>query len=65
MRRRSAHWEGLGDAGVDVLLGVMSHPNLAEGITDDDAKIVALLGGTYKYQPGIGGFFAAREPGCI
>ena len=41
----------LGDAGVDVLLGVMSHPNLAEGITDDDAKIVALLGGTYTYRP--------------
>ena len=43
--------ERLGDAGVDVLLDVMSHPNLAEGITDDDAKIVALLGGTYSYRP--------------
>ena len=43
--------ERLGNAGVDVLLDVMSHPNLAGGITDDDAKIVALLGGTYSYSP--------------
>ncbi len=32
-------------------LEVMSHPTLNDGITDEEAKIVALLGGTYSYRP--------------
>ena len=32
-------------------LKIMSHPKLSDGITDEEAKIVALLGGTYTYRP--------------
>ena len=32
-------------------LEIMNHPRLKDGITDDEAKIVALLGGTYSYRP--------------
>ena len=34
-----------------VFLEIMNHPRLKDGITDDEAKIVALLGGTYSYRP--------------
>ena len=34
-----------------VFLEIMSHPRLKDGITDDEAKVVALLGGTYSYRP--------------
>ncbi len=37
--------------GPDVLLKIMSHPSFKDGITDEKAKTVALLGGTYKYRP--------------
>ena len=50
--------ERLGDKGSDVLLQIISHPTLSDGITDEEAKIVALLGGTYTYRSGVGGFFA-------
>ena len=43
--------ERLGDKGSDVLLQIISHPTLSDGITDEEAKIVALLGGTYTYSP--------------
>jgi hypothetical protein len=43
--------ERLGDKGSDVLLQIISHPTLSDGITDEEAKIVALLGGTYTYRP--------------
>ena len=42
--------ERLGDFGIDVLLDVMSHPMIDDGITDEEAKIVTLLGGTYSYR---------------
>ena len=29
----------------------MSHPTISDGITDEEAKIVVLLGGTYTYSP--------------
>ena len=32
-------------------LGIMSHPKISDGITDEEAKIVALLGGTHEYRP--------------
>ena len=32
-------------------LRIMSHPTLSDGITDEEAKIVVLLGGTYTYRP--------------
>lgn len=32
-------------------LGIMSHPKISDGITDEEAKIVVLLGGTYTYSP--------------
>ena len=32
-------------------LEIMNHPKLKDGITDEEAKIVALLGSTYKYRP--------------
>ena len=32
-------------------LDVLAHPQLEGGITDDKAKMVALLGGTYSYRP--------------
>ena len=32
-------------------LGIMSHPTISDGITDEEAKIVVLLGGTYTYRP--------------
>ena len=32
-------------------LDVMSHPRLSDSITDEEAKIVALLGGTYQFNP--------------
>ena len=32
-------------------LEVMAHPRLSDGITDDEAKIVAVLGGTYQNNP--------------
>ena len=32
-------------------LEIMNHPKLKDGITDDEAKIVALLGGAYAYRP--------------
>ena len=43
--------EKLGDRKVDTFLEVMSHPTIADGITDEEAKMVALLGGTYSYRP--------------
>ena len=43
--------EKLGDNGTDVLLKIMSHPKLGDGITDQEAKIVSLLGATYTYRP--------------
>ncbi len=35
----------------DNFLEIMSHPKLSDGITDEEAKIVALLAGTHKYRP--------------
>ena len=32
-------------------LGIMSHPTISDGISDEEAKIVVLLGGTYTYRP--------------
>ena len=32
-------------------LDIMSHPKLGDGITDEEARMVALLGGTYSYRP--------------
>ena len=32
-------------------LGIMSDPTISDGITDEEAKIVVLLGGTYTYRP--------------
>ena len=43
--------ERLGDNDTDALLEIMSHPTLNDGITDEEAKVVALLGGTYSYRP--------------
>ena len=43
--------ERLGDNGTDVLLKIMSHSTLSDGITDEEAKIVALLGGTHEKKP--------------
>ena len=37
------------DAGT--YLTVMAHPKIEDGITDEEAKMVALLGGTYSYRP--------------
>ena len=34
-------------------LEVIAHPRLSDGITDDEAKIVAVLGGTYQYNPSL------------
>ena len=35
-------------------LGIMSHPRLSDGITDEEAKIVLLLGATYQFgAPGL------------
>ena len=41
----------LGRSGDGDLLEIMSHPTLSDGITDEEAKIVVLLGGTYTYRP--------------
>ena len=35
----------------DNFLATMTHPTLSDGITDEEAKIVALVGGTYSYRP--------------
>ena len=35
----------------DAFLSVLAHPKLAGGITDEQAKIVSILGGTYTYRP--------------
>ena len=43
--------ERLEDKDPDALLEIMSRPKIKDGITDDEAKIVALLGGTYSYRP--------------
>ena len=43
--------ERLEDNDQDAFLEIMSHPNIEDGITDEEAKIVALLGSTYKYRP--------------
>ena len=43
--------ERISDKGSDVLLQIISHPTLSDGITDEEAKIVALLGGTHEYRP--------------
>ncbi len=32
-------------------LKIMSHPKISDGISDEEAKIVALLGGTHEYRP--------------
>ena len=32
-------------------LKVMAHPKIDDGITDEEAKMIALLGGTYSYRP--------------
>ena len=32
-------------------LEVMAHPKVVDGISDEEAKVVALLGGTYPYRP--------------
>ena len=32
-------------------LGIMSHPKISDGISDEEAKIVVLLYGTYTYSP--------------
>ena len=48
--------ERISDKGSDVLLQIISHPTLSDGITDEEAKIVALLGGTYTYSPESVGF---------
>ena len=32
-------------------LEIMGHGSVADGITDEEAKIVALIGGTYSYRP--------------
>ena len=41
----------LGRAGESDFLSIMAHPTISDGITDEEAKIVALLGGTYSYRP--------------
>ena len=38
-------------AGESDFLRIMAHPIISDGITDEEAKIVALLGGTYSYRP--------------
>ena len=43
--------ERIEDAGATDFLEIMSHPTISDGITDEEAKIVALLGGTYSYRP--------------
>jgi len=35
----------------ETFLDVLAHPKLKGGITDEGAKMVALLGGTYSYRP--------------
>ena len=37
--------------GGDAFLEIMSHPTLSDGITDEEAKIVVLLGATHENQP--------------
>ena len=39
-------WNNTGD-----FLEIMSHPKISDGISDEEAKIVALLGGTHRYRP--------------
>ena len=39
------------DAGSAEFLELMTHPTLSDGIDDEEAKIVILLGGTNKYKP--------------
>ena len=46
--------ERIGDEGATEFLEVMSHPTISDGITDEEAKMVALLGGTYAYRPETG-----------
>ena len=41
----------LANSDTDLLLEVLAHPKLQNGITNDQAKMVALLGGTYSYRP--------------
>ena len=43
--------ERLADNDEAAFFEVLAHPTLADGITDEEAKIVALLGGTYSYRP--------------
>ena len=40
------------DAGSAEFLELMTHPSLRDGIDDEEAKIVALLGGINTYKPG-------------
>ncbi len=35
----------------ETFLKVMAHPKIDDGITDEEAKMLALLGGTYSYRP--------------
>ena len=35
----------------ETFLKVMAHPKIVDGITDEEAKMITLLGGTYSYRP--------------
>ena len=35
----------------ETFLKVIAHPNIDDGINDEEAKMIALLGGTYSYRP--------------
>ena len=41
---------------IDAFFSTLSHPKLEGGITDEQAKIVALLGSTFAYRPGSADF---------
>ena len=43
--------ESYEDAGSAEFLELMNHPTLSDGIDDEEAKTVALLGGTNRYKP--------------
>ena len=43
--------ESLEDAGSAQFLELMTHPTLSNGITDEEARIILLLGSTNKYKP--------------
>ena len=43
--------ERLAHANTKDFLKLLKHPKIADGITDEETKIVSLLGATYQYRP--------------